>query len=71
MVGAGLGCAILPAMSVRKERGRNGLLVRALSPRLYRRLAVVVRRDKPLHAGLGDLFHALKDLKAQAALDGD
>lgn len=71
MVGAGLGCAILPAMSVRRERGRNGLAVRKLSPRLHRRLAVVVRRDKPLRAGLGDLFKALKSLQNQTLPDAD
>jgi DNA-binding transcriptional LysR family regulator len=62
MVGAGLGCAILPAMAVRKKTGKNDLIVRTLSPRLHRKLAVVIRRDKRLHAGLNDVFRALKAL---------
>jgi len=45
------------------ERGE--LIVRPLSPRLQRTLAVVIRRDKRLHAGLSDLVRALKSLSAE------
>ena len=62
LVAAGLGCAILPGLAVHKERRRADVTVRSLSPRLHRRLAVVVRRDKRLHAGLNDVFRALKGL---------
>jgi DNA-binding transcriptional LysR family regulator len=62
LVAAGLGCAILPAMAVGSARDRGHLVVRPLSPRLQRTLAVVIRRDKRLHAGLGDLLRALKAL---------
>jgi DNA-binding transcriptional LysR family regulator len=64
LVAAGLGCAILPAMAVGSARDRGHLVVRPLSPRLQRTLAVVIRRDKRLHAGLGDLLRALKALSA-------
>jgi DNA-binding transcriptional LysR family regulator len=62
LVGAGLGCAILPGMAVRKERDRSDLIIQSLSPRLHRKLAVLIRRDKRLDAGLKDVFRALKAL---------
>jgi len=65
MVGAGLGCAVLPQMAVRDER-ESGLVVRPLKPRLHRRLAVVVRRDKRLQRVLAELIEALKALGAAA-----
>jgi DNA-binding transcriptional LysR family regulator len=64
LVAVGLGCAILPAMAVRDARSA-GLVVRPLSPRLHRTLAVVIRRDKRLHTGLGDLVRALQALATQ------
>jgi DNA-binding transcriptional LysR family regulator len=64
LVSAGLGCAILPAMAVQHARDRGDLVVRPLAPRLHRTLAVVIRRDKRLHAGLSDLLRALKSLAA-------
>ncbi|XQM37392.1 Hydrogen peroxide-inducible genes activator [Cupriavidus sp. H19C3] len=65
LVAAGLGCAILPAMAVRREAARAEVVVRPLSPRLHRKLAVVIRRDKRLHAGLGEVFRALKGVHAE------
>lgn len=47
LVGAGLGCAIVPSMAIQK--GTGSLVSRSLSPRLFRELAVIVRRDKPQH----------------------
>ncbi|KAF1045157.1 MAG: HTH-type transcriptional activator CmpR [Herbaspirillum frisingense] len=61
MVGAGLGCAILPGMAVQGKL-KGGMRAQALSPRLHRRLAVVIRRDKRLHAGLADVVRSLKAL---------
>jgi DNA-binding transcriptional LysR family regulator len=66
MVSVGLGCAVLPSMAVRDERKRHGLIVRSLSPKLYRRLAIVVRRDKRLDVGLRNALSALKAITAQA-----
>ncbi|MCE5243073.1 MAG: LysR family transcriptional regulator [Syntrophobacteraceae bacterium] len=41
---------------------RHGLFVRSLTPRLYRRLGVVIRRDKPLGPGLREVVRALTSL---------
>ena len=61
MVGAGLGCSVLPGMAVPGERP-SGLVVRPLSPRLDRQLAVVIRRDKRLSRGLRVTYDALLSL---------
>ncbi|GAB1577374.1 LysR family transcriptional regulator [Bordetella petrii] len=63
LVAAGLGCAVLPRMAVPAGRGRPGLRVKPLAPRLSRTLAVVLRGDKPLHRGLGQLHAALLALR--------
>jgi DNA-binding transcriptional LysR family regulator len=65
MAAAGLACAVLPGLAVRRPVDRIGLVVRRLSPRLFRRLAVVVRRDKPLGHGVGAMVRALKALSAR------
>lgn len=52
LVGAGLGCAVLPGSAVRKAGERVPIVHRPLSPKLHRRLALVVRRDKILTKGL-------------------
>ena len=64
MVRAGLGCAILPGMAVSGAAKPRDLIVRSLSPRLYRRLAVVVRRDKRLDLGLRKTLSALRAIAA-------
>jgi DNA-binding transcriptional LysR family regulator len=64
MVRAGLGCAILPGMAVSAAAKPRDLIVRSLSPRLYRRLAVVVRRDKRLDLGLRKTLSALRAMSA-------
>jgi DNA-binding transcriptional LysR family regulator len=51
LVGAGMGCAVLPQLAL-AERGGDKLVARPLSPRLYRKLALVLRRDKQLDRGL-------------------
>lgn len=62
MVRAGLGCAVLPGMAVPARTKQRDLIVRSLSPKLYRRLAVVIRRDKRLDRGLRQTLSALKGL---------
>jgi DNA-binding transcriptional LysR family regulator len=57
LVGAGLGCAILPAMAVAQA---PGLAVHPLAPRLSRQLGLVLRRDKPLTRGLRETIAALE-----------
>ena len=62
LVGVGLGCAILPAVALREPGDRARLVVRRLTPRLYRKLAIVVRRDKVLQRGLRETVKALHEL---------
>jgi DNA-binding transcriptional LysR family regulator len=62
MVAAGLGCSILPQMAVRQEMASGALAVRSLTPRLSRRLALVVRSDKRLHRALADAIHSIQRL---------
>jgi len=59
IVGAGLGCAVLPRLAVSGAGRREALEVRSLTPRLSRDLAIVLRRDKPLSRGLRHLQDAL------------
>ena len=51
LVGAGMGCAVLPRLAL-AERGGDRLVSRPLSPRLHRMLALVLRRDKQLDRSL-------------------
>ncbi|MBR0870835.1 LysR family transcriptional regulator [Bradyrhizobium tropiciagri] len=67
MVRAGLGCAVLPGMAVPAQPKHRDLVVRSLSPKLYRRLAVVIRRDKRLDRGLRQMLTGLKALSARTA----
>ena len=61
LVGAGLGCSVLPRMALRGKH--EPFVVRSLKPRLYRKLALVLRRDKPLTKGLRELVRAIAALK--------
>jgi DNA-binding transcriptional LysR family regulator len=58
LVGAGMGCAVLPQLTL-AERAGDRLIARALTPRLYRRLALVLRRDKQLDRGLRAFIKAV------------
>jgi hypothetical protein len=49
-------------MAVSNERKRKGLVVRSLTPRLSRKLALVLRRDKRLDRGLREVVSALTRL---------
>ena len=66
LVAAGLGCSILPRMALSGAGRRDGVAIRPLTPRLHRQLGVVLRRDKPLHAGLRAAVDALLALGKQA-----
>jgi DNA-binding transcriptional LysR family regulator len=61
LVGAGLGCSVLPRMALRGAH--EPFIVRSLKPRLYRKLALVMRRDKLLTKGLRELTRAIAALK--------
>ena len=65
MVGVGLGCAVVPRMAVGDQRTHNHMAVRSLSPKLYRRLAVVIHRDKRLDLGIRATLSALKAISAK------
>jgi DNA-binding transcriptional LysR family regulator len=58
VIGAGLGCGILPRLSVAAEKSR--FAVKSLSPPLQRKLLVVLRRDKLLSHGLRQVLAAFK-----------
>lgn len=57
LVEAGLGVAIVPAMSI--DGGSAGLQARSLTPRLERKLALALRRDKHMTAPLRALAAAI------------
>jgi DNA-binding transcriptional LysR family regulator len=59
LVGAGLGCAIVPRMAVSKASATSPFVVRSLTPKVQRTLALVMRRDKPLHRGLKEVADAI------------
>src|SRR6185436_10590244 len=61
LIGAGLGCGVLPRMALRGKH--EPFVVRSLKPKLYRKLALVLRRDKPLTKGLRELVRAIAALK--------
>ncbi len=56
LIGAGLGCGVLPRMAVRPKQVSGSYVVRSLKPRLHRELGLVLRRDKPLTKGLRALI---------------
>jgi DNA-binding transcriptional LysR family regulator len=64
LVGAGLGYAILPGMAVRQGVERASIVPRPLAPSLHRELALVVRRDKPVHRGLEETIKTLRAIAA-------
>jgi DNA-binding transcriptional LysR family regulator len=59
VVGAGLGCGVIPHMAVRRASVQRGVVVRSLSPKLYRKLAIVLRHDKPLQRSLREVVRAI------------
>lgn len=64
LVGAGLGCGILPRLAVSGSGQRTTLAVRSLEPPLHRELALVMRRDKPVNRGLRQVVDAVLALRA-------
>jgi len=61
MVGAGMGCAVLPAMAVQPGIRQPAILARHLTPPLFRGRGIVVRRDKIRHRGLREIVKALEE----------
>jgi DNA-binding transcriptional LysR family regulator len=62
LVGAGLGCGVLPAMAVSNAKRRGDLAIHSLTPRLWRSLGLVLRRDRRLDQGLREVLDALTAL---------
>lgn len=63
LVANGLGCGLLPRMAVPGIAGRV-LAVRSLSPRLHRRLAMILRRDKVPDRALSEVTALLAGIGA-------
>jgi len=59
VVGAGLGFGVIPRMAVQRGRSSRGLVVRLLVPKLHRKLAIVLRHDKPLQRALREVVSAI------------
>lgn len=59
LVGAGLGCAVLPRLAVKGSGRRGGFVVRSLTPRLDRQLGLVLRKDKVLDSSLRAVVDAI------------
>lgn len=70
LVGAGLGCGVVPAMAVRDDDRSRQLTVRPLTPRLSRRLALALRRDKPLTRPLREVVRAIAALGEREGAPG-
>jgi DNA-binding transcriptional LysR family regulator len=62
LVAAGLGVAVLPGTAMRRRGERLPITTHTLSPKLSRKLALVMRRDKMLGRGLREVIKALKRL---------
>lgn len=63
LVGAGLGCSVLPGTAMRDAGGRRAVRSCRLSPNLSRGLALVLRRDKTLSRGLREAVSALSGIR--------
>lgn len=62
LVAAGLGCGLLPRLAVADAEAASGLLVRSLTPRLFRRIGLVLRRDKVPDRSLSEAIAALRSI---------
>ncbi|WP_428249230.1 LysR family transcriptional regulator [Ferrovibrio sp.] len=63
LVGAGLGLTVLPRMALpQTAQPDDALSWRSLAPKLTRKLALVLRRDKPLQRGLRETLAAFRRL---------
>ena len=63
LIGAGLGCGVLPRMALRRQNASAPFVVRPLRPKLKRTLGLVLRRDKPLTKGLRETIRAMIALR--------
>ncbi|MBP2302948.1 LysR family transcriptional regulator [Azospirillum picis] len=63
LVAAGLGCSILPAVTVQGPADRDRFTVQPLTPPLFRTLGLVIRRDKVPDPGVRAMARALADIR--------
>ena len=54
---------MLPRMALRGAEAQRRLAMRSLKPKLHRKLALVLRRDKPLTRALRELIRAINALR--------
>lgn len=66
LVGAGLGCAVLPRSAISRLQAPDALATMPLAPKLHREIGLVLRNDKPLHAGLRATVRAIEGIAGQA-----
>lgn len=62
LVGAGLGCAIVPGLALRRSGDRVPLTIRPLSPMLHRKLGLAVRRNRMPTPAVRETVKALRTL---------
>jgi DNA-binding transcriptional LysR family regulator len=67
LVGAGLGCGLLPRLAAASEALPAGVVAHPLYPVLRRRLGIVMRRDKVPDRSLREVTSALLALSPQSA----
>jgi DNA-binding transcriptional LysR family regulator len=60
LIRAGFGYGIVPGMAIHRRNADAGLVVKPLSPKLSRKIGLVLRRDKRLHRGLRETVKALR-----------
>lgn len=63
LVAAGLGCGLLPRLSVTPPAAREELAIRSLSPSLHRQIGLVLRRDKIADRALKEMIAALRGIR--------
>lgn len=59
LVGMGMGYALISRLALPEHRPPDGLVVRSLSPTLYRTIGYAVRRDQPTNAAIEVFLAAL------------
>lgn len=64
LIAASLGCGLLPRLAVAGETISGWLAIRSLSPLLYRRIGLVLRRDKRPDRALKEVIAAIRGLAA-------
>jgi DNA-binding transcriptional LysR family regulator len=67
LLGAGLGCGLLPRLAAASDSLPAGVAARPLGPVLHRRLGIVMSRDKVPVRSLREITSALLELSRRSA----